>query len=186
MFKRTILFFGLTVCLGATACAQELTTNGGFETGDLTGWTLGGSASAFVTTSPVHSGTYSAKLTPGTSDNILYQTINTTAGDVYSFSVWLIDTGRAGDSSDFDKLYWDGNIVPGSPTFVPGDSVWHNYSFDLQATGSTTQIGVEAYNPSGNYFLDDVSVMAAPAPEPASLSLIALGAVALFRRRQAR
>lgn len=55
--------------------------NGGFETGDFTGWSRSGTTS--VVTSPVHSGTHAARLgstSPTNGDSKVYQTFTAPAG----------------------------------------------------------------------------------------------------------
>src|SRR5207342_1372158 len=76
------------LCSAAVANAN-LVTNGGFETGDFTGWTNGGNT-GFTGVDPgiQHSGTYGAFFGPIGSNGFLSQTLATTAGGVYTLSFW--------------------------------------------------------------------------------------------------
>ena len=78
--KVMLLVLALTFLLGTSAMAAELVVNGGFETGDFTGWTVNAS-STFVSRT-VNSGTpvtpisglYSAWLGQVGSDGTISQT----------------------------------------------------------------------------------------------------------------
>ena len=112
---KTTKLFGLIVCglvlLGMSSnanAAVELITNGGFETGDLTGWTLvdGGSGSvevtaAFAPTNGIYatagpsSGTFyavSSQGGPGT--HAILQTINVAPGPATLSFDWFVQTFR--------------------------------------------------------------------------------------------
>src|SRR4030095_9985739 len=64
--------------------------NGGFETGDLTGWTNSGDTSfTGVDSSNPHSGTFALYSGPTSSDGFLDQVLPTVSGTAYDVSFWL-------------------------------------------------------------------------------------------------
>ena len=77
------------------APTANLVANGGFETGNFSGWTLSGNSSGIYiapTAFPgeVHTGSYSAGLgSMNRTDGILTQNIATTAGQHYTLSFWI-------------------------------------------------------------------------------------------------
>jgi hypothetical protein len=81
--------FGWTV--NGTSGGGSVITNGGFESGDFTGWTTAGTAS--VVNSGAHGGTYAAQLgdpNNGTTDSSATQSFTATNGGTLSF--WYSNT----------------------------------------------------------------------------------------------
>lgn len=149
----------------------DLVQNGGFETGDFTGWTISDPSQNLVTNTtyifappnfPVHSGDYYALLGEGGSLAYLTQTIPTTPGQVYQISFWLnCDT----ETPNEFLFNWNGQtLFDGALTsddfdgtnFTP--NVWSNFQFTATATASSTVIEFGARNDSSYFGLDDVSV----------------------------
>lgn len=124
----------------------------------------------------------------------LNQIINTTVGQTYEFSFWVAE--YLGSPSGF-AVYWDGRLIDrvtdpanNSLTFV-GDNVfegnWTQFTYrGLAATTATTGIELRGRHDPGGMHFDDISVMeerAADIPEPGTLALLGLGALAMMRRR---
>jgi len=174
--------------------AASLVTNGGFETGDLTGWTLtgSGSGSAYngqywgVDAFDAYSGNYGAFFGPPAGGTMtLSQTLSTTPGSGYTISFWLAQ------DTDVSPGYTNSIAVTlGSSTaYVASNIASQDYRFYTvygSASTAADSLRFSFRNDAGTFSLDDVSVTSAT-PEPASLLLIApvLGGFFFFRRRQA-
>jgi hypothetical protein len=159
--------------------------NGGFETGDFTGWTLVGngqigtfiynavvSAYTFGNFSGylfVHSGTYGAFL--GDSPiATLSQTLNTVPGQRYLLSFWLSNP-ETGPGQQF-KANWITNSSGTNLLFSlsnPPVITWTNPTFVVTATATNTVLQFGAANPPDGFGLDDVVVVPIPAPTVTSV-----------------
>lgn len=189
----------------AVGVAQATPVNGGFESGDLTGWTthlIGGSA--FVTTLnsgyTAVEGTHFLAVRAGA--NGVWQTVSQTvilhAGDELS--------GQAAFNWEDYNPFMDGAMVQildaagalvATPFFMDGNGLpnyfngpWTHWSFNAASTGSYTLVyGARNTLDSGlssfGYF--DASTVTPKVPEPMSLSLVALGLLGAGAvRRKAR
>src|SRR5262245_34588467 len=90
---RLVMVLAVLASLTAVgSSARADVVNGGFETGDFSGWTLSGNTTFSSVTSDrfyVHSGRFGAALGPIGSDGLLSQTLSTTIGATYQVSFWL-------------------------------------------------------------------------------------------------
>jgi hypothetical protein len=162
--KNSLALF-LVVCC-ALACAESQATpigsnlviNGGFETGDFTGWDGGGARA--VDTAAAHSGTFGAFVTNGFAR--ISQPIDVLAGANYDFSFFLRSTGSSnGNQDSFFQVLWNGfvllNLVNPAP-FAFTEFDFHNLQgpqpigvepipFEFQISSSGSEV----------FSLDDVS-----------------------------
>jgi hypothetical protein len=191
MASRTTRFIARSgvaaVLLAAGAAQANLVTNGGFETGDFSGWTVS-SDPVFdgVDTGAPHDGSYAAFFgNPGTST--IKQTIATVAGSYYKVSFWLQlesdVTGVAAPNAfsyDFGSYTGQGSLVNAAAFgYTEFDAIF-------TASGPTTDLAFHFSDAPAFWDLDSVSVTL---PEPGSIALLAAaglaGILACHRRRVA-
>ena len=195
-FKTLLVIAAFTLLMCAPmAFGQNLLSNGGFETGDFTGWTTGGNfedtevvSGAFYEYSGAQEGNFYAVLGPVGSDGTLSQSFADHAGTSYTFSFWIASVGD--NPSDF-SAYWDGTAVL-SLTNPDTGANWSEYSFTETGTGNDT-ISFSFRDDPAYIALDNVSVAAqsgtSTVPEPSSLLLMgsgALGLLGVVRRKLGR
>ena len=195
MHIRTLKFltscFALALGLLGTCANAAFVSNGGFETGDFTGWTPVGDPNFMgVDTFQPQSGTFAAFFgnvgTPGS----ISQTLTTSANQFYTLDFWLmseVDANGFSAPNSFD-VSWGGVTVT-SLSDAPATG-YLQYTFTLQATSASTALSFSFRNDPAFWDLDSISVTetADPngtVPEPGSLALVGLaGALAAVVRRR--
>jgi hypothetical protein len=139
--------------------AIRIVTNGGFETGDFTGWTRSGDlSSTFVTgtagvTDP-HGGSFQAYFAPGGGLGFISQNLGTTAGVSYTLSFWV---AHLVDDFGTELL-----VRVGGDTLIDVHDIgvfdYTQLTFTFTATTSSTALQFGFQEPQGYFLLDDVSV----------------------------
>ena len=118
----------------------QLIVNGGFESDDLTGWTLSGYTNDFfIIRSFVHSGNYAADMGAIGSLGYLSQTVATTAGSNYVVSLWMAN--RTTLTPNEFSVSWNGTSLYDGVNL--GTNGWMNFQFIVSAASSSSvlQIG---------------------------------------------
>ena len=179
-----ILFFTT-----AGLASANLLVNGGFETGDFTGWSQAGNTGFTGVDGNPNSGNNAAFLGPVGSTGNLIQGFATVAGAFYDLTFYLSNGGAGGNNpnvngqpTDFRAVF-AGSFVAGGDVSNVGSS-YTQFHFLVQATGAFTFLEFVFRNDSSFFFLDDVSVelhQASGVPETASSAmLMGLALVGLF------
>jgi len=183
-----MLVVAAVLLVSALPASATLVANGGFETGDWTGWTLAGNFADFTgvlsASDVVHSGSYGALFGPMLDPAYITQEIDTTSGQSYTVDFWLRSIG-SGSGVAFTAL-WNNvdQIAMGSPT----SSDWIHYSYTAVATGDISEISFSFRNDPTFWCFDDVTVNSASVvPVPGAIWLFGSGLAALVgigRRRR--
>jgi Carbohydrate binding domain len=191
---RIILCAAAIVCTAAwNANAVNLVQNGGFETGDFTGWTHTGDANMFdnVGNDPnfAHSGNFHANLGSYPDFGGLGQSIATVAGTTYTFSFWLAYdvTPDFGDPDASFQALWNGGQVLSITNLTAGGPFDYTlYSFSVLATGASSTIQFNYRHGNDFWRLDDVSVAVPEAASTIWLALPTFAALGLVYSRRGR
>jgi len=196
------MLVGATVAgLAAVAGAQELTTNGGFELGDTTGWvSFPTENSTFLITNDANSGAFAAEVfnnDPASGAVIKQANIGigvVNPGDEIIISFAMKGEGAIGGvafAEFFSEIDGGGvsssEILGGGPLPLTAD--YQEFQFSAIAGpdvsgGITVQFAAVTGADEGSvslFFIDDVSVT----PTPSSALVLGLGGLAAFRRRRA-
>ncbi|HKH99471.1 MAG TPA: hypothetical protein VJ999_10215 [Candidatus Sulfotelmatobacter sp.] len=180
-------------CMAMLAVAAQATTvfNGGFETGDLTGWTLTNS-SVFdavcqagnpigAATCIVHSGNYAMSLGHAGGVTTLSQSLATTPGVMYNLEFYLANDNPSDVGVETFQVLWDGTSVYSLSSPQPSFP-YTLVSLDVTAATNSTTLSFLAQQDPSQWFLDDVSIQTIP--EAATILTLASGLVALGLARR--
>jgi hypothetical protein len=182
------------LALSIPAARADLIVNGGFETGDFTGWTQSG---WFIDTLNPNSGVYDASTgcsgasctTVGDPNSAyLYQDVATTPGTTYDLS-FFYDSGQVPTFGSELLVLWGDPTAMRLSTVVDfvdmGTSgAYAEYTGAVTATSATSQLEFLGRQDLDFYYLDEVSLTApvSGVPEPGSFYLMIAGmaVVAMF------
>jgi hypothetical protein len=179
-----------------SAFADQLVSNGGFETGDFSGWNVAGHATSAsnpslyygVDAADADTGTYGSYLGSEFSPLELSQTLTVAPSHNYTVSFSLANLG--GPLQGFDNFFTlsiGGNTVFTEKNASASTYTNYSFSFDTNAAAPASELLLISSRNDASYFsLDNVSVSTAT-PEPATVLLIvpALALLALLRRQTA-
>jgi len=194
---RSLVLLATFVGGAVQATPVNLLTNGDFETGNASGWTMSGNVNvtgsyggnSYFGAGPLDGGAlgyYALAFNAGDSapNAVVSQSIDTIIGQLYELS---FDYGVtwAGNQSLAVNVAGQGHVAQTTNT------AFDHFSYNFVATSATTLLtfsDLQAnYTFSQDGLIDNVSVTAVTTvPEPASLALaaLALAGVAAVRRRR--
>jgi hypothetical protein len=199
--KYATALFVAVLAAGNTVTARadvQLVSDGGFENatpvgttnGDGVGTSYGDGWSVTAGTLTIqaeisgvrvpHSGSRYAYLDWSNTVNTISRTLATVAGESYTLSFWLADTSPNAVSVSFGDLTVFSGIAPTNGTLAAADYIEQTYI--VQATGTSTVLSFTGrWTTGAGTLLDDVSVTTVDTvPEPASLTVLAAGLLALL------
>jgi hypothetical protein len=179
---------GLLAALLSTGPAEaNLVVNPGFETGDFTGWTLGGNTiladvGGFYTRSGNFGAAFGEVTTPGT----LSQTIATSPGASYTIDFWMKNLAGAFNSPNtpnFFSVSFGGNLLASLTDAAPFD--YTEFTYNVVASTSSAVLEFTFRSDPAAWYFDDVSVVGS-VPEPGTLGLFLAGLAVLGLMRARR
>jgi hypothetical protein len=187
MFKKMIVvaamaLFAISAQVGTASAALS---NGGFETGDFTNWTVDSvnNWAIVINSGTQYAGNFEAQLgTYGALGTLTHDAIATTAGQKYTVTFALANDMK--DATNAFQALWNGQVQALYPVLIPTDaSPYTMYQFTATATDAYSTIAFNFMNDPSVYHLDNVDVT--PTPIPAAFWLLGSGLAGLvgIRRR---
>jgi hypothetical protein len=176
--KINILMGAAAVAVSVVAApafaSTNLLTNGSFETGDFTGWTIfgdfsySGTSGTFAGVAP-EDGNYQVYLGSVNTTGGIYQTFTDTPGVEYTATGWY--TGIGGPPSSLEISLDGTDIINLNP--APSNGVYTEFTYRFIGTGSDT-VTVTSYQVPSYNLVDNFSVTAA-IPEASTWGMLMLG-----------
>ena len=169
--------------LGRSASAGvNLVQNGGFESGDFSGWitqAAGAGSNFFVQNGSGFDSPHAAFFggTGGLYDQIS-QDLTTIAGGDYLLEFWILNLGVENDGL---LVEWGGTTLLDGPVESELETYVY-FSFEVTAAEALTELRFGGFDGNAGFYLDGVSVTAVPTP--AVLALLTIAGVANRRRRR--
>jgi hypothetical protein len=146
--------------------SSNLLTNGGFETGDFTDWSVGGDTTQYFVGADsgyVHSGAWAAELAQTAGLGSVSQTVPTASGDTYVLSFWLSNPELFGGGGDNEfRVSWN-NVILFDESEMPAFD-FTNMSFVVRASSPSAVVQFSFENDSDYFGLDDVTLVAVSVP----------------------
>lgn len=186
---------GLCTIGWSQAVKGELITNGGFETGDFSGWTESGPTNPLIRgVDPFlpHSGDWAAYFGDIGAPGGISQVLDTNPDTTYQLTFWL--TNESGDPTNSYDVLWNGTSFLGGAVVDSAPFGYTEFSFSFTtpsgAAGENVTLSFAFQHDASFFDLDDVSVVeanGAEVPEPGSVvlwSLAMCGAGWGYRRRR--
>lgn len=181
----------MVVDLDAEPVEVNQVENGGFETGDLTGWAaLNPGAGMEVTNEDKFSGDYSVKMISGSSSSSAWNLqlessqISLDASKIYTFSFNVKSNisgkGRVSfpggmNGNQYPWMNWTGSGA--SEAFTTPAGVWTVISVEITNTSNVKLSFDMGYLPDVTYYIDDVKIV--EKTENGSMSAVASGPVVI-------
>ncbi len=198
---RNVLLLATSVALWATAASASglnIVQNGGFETGDLSGWSYsewnvaGVNADVGAPTDTSYVATtfcifgFSGGCNNASNGADISQSLATAAGQSYTltFDYEPRSNGLFGPQGAELDVFWSGSSTPSYIVSGRNTGTWSQYTVpDLVATGSSTVLEFTGGDSSGSVVLTDISVTAdagSASPEPLPFTLVGSGLLGMI------
>lgn len=181
---RAAAVAAVAVISSQSMAGVNLVVNGGFETGDFTGWSTAPAAmgSDFGVIGQPHTGDFAAVFSANESQNDeIFQSLVTEPGQDYILTYWIQNLGVGDDSL---RVAFSGAFDLSAPVQTELEN-WIEVTVQFTATLPVSELRIGGYDNLSSFLIDDVSVVLVPTSGSAALALVAATFVLPGRRRRA-